>query len=64
MSGTTLSATGGSSNVSYATLSAARVLANTTASQAIFAAGDDEFAVEAGTSYVFDCLLLHYRNVC
>ena len=57
MSGTTLSATGGSSNVSYATLSAARVLTNTTASQAIFAAGDDEFAVEAETSYVFECLL-------
>jgi hypothetical protein len=57
MSGTTLSASGGSSNVSYATLSAARTLTSTTAAQAIFAAGDDEFAVEAGTSYVFECLL-------
>jgi hypothetical protein len=57
MSGTTLNASGGSSNVSYATLSAARVLTSTTAGQAIFAAGDDEFAVEAGTSYVFERLL-------
>lgn len=46
------------SNVSYSTLSAARTLASSTALQAIFEAGSDEFAVEAATTYVFECLLL------
>ncbi|MBY0227383.1 MAG: DUF2793 domain-containing protein [Hyphomicrobium sp.] len=49
---------GGGSNISYATLAAARTLSNTTALQAIFAAGEDEIAVEAETSYLFECLLL------
>jgi hypothetical protein len=49
---------GGGSNISYATLSAARTLVSTTAEQPIFAAADDAFAVEAATSYVFECLLL------
>jgi hypothetical protein len=57
ISGTTLSATGGSSNVSYATLSAARTLTNTAAAQAIFEASHDAFAVEAATTYVFEAIL-------
>ena len=58
MTGATLSASGGgSSDVSYATLSAARLLTNTTALQAIFESGHDEFSVEAVTTYVFECML-------
>jgi len=53
LTGTTLSASAGS-NVSYATLAAARTLTSTTAMQAIFDAGSDEFAVDANAIYEFE----------
>lgn len=58
LSGTTLTASGGSSGVSYATLSAARTLTSTTAMQALFESGHDEIAVEASTTYLVDGLFI------
>ncbi len=57
MTGATLSASA-ASNVSYATLSAARTLTNTTAMQAIFESGHDEIAVEAATTYLVEANIL------
>jgi hypothetical protein len=57
LSGTTLTASGGSSGVSYTTLASARALTSTTSAQALFDSAHDALAVDASSTYVFECLV-------